>query len=212
MKYIKIILIVIFFIVSDNSFAKDLSELEYYNLVHEFFNKKAKTEFNLDKSIRPTAEVKFDFSVPTYEQVPVVNCGHVNAGGCTHWKHAYQLMVNCLENKIYIRYFNLPNFPKVTILDRYEMGTKIFDMTIKHEMTHVQLFRKTYKKLVPKMAAFAVKEYEDMLMSGKSCSEITSSISNLISSYSKEIDYYSKQQQDLIDGTEHYNYQALQNL
>ena len=134
--------------------------------------------------------------------------GHQD-GGCTvpeDW--IGEADVDCAKKQISFT-FGFQKFT-VQIANRFKKGTVIFDQILKHESTHVSLYRKTTEKFYQPVARALLMQYERSEKNGKSCPYITADIKKLFYKYMKLLWKEQKRQNDLIDGIENYEYQDNQ--
>lgn len=155
------------------------------------------------KKIQPEIEYKI--------QDNIRKCGSaINAAGCTaplDW--VGDINVSCFNKHIFLSF----GFKKYEILIDKKFGKKgslEFNHVLKHELTHVGLYKQTIENFYQPMAQALLMQYEHSEKKGRDCVKIKRDIIRL---YNKYIDLLFKEidkQNDLIDGDENYDYQWKQ--
>lgn len=98
----------------------------------------------------------------------------------------------------------------VDISTKYPMNTCGFDMILKHELTHVALYRSVMERYIKVVAAALKVRYLEEWEKGKKLSEVTKSLSETFNASIERYREDVKKQNELLDGDDHYSYQWKQ--
>ena len=164
---------------------------------------------------KPSVEIVMPNPKVTFTKRPTTDCddnpilnGSV-AAGCTRPHFVWEVSVDCASEKITLTV----GFSKMEVQIRekyYQMGTLSFDQMIKHELTHVSLYRNVAKKYAQSTAAACLLRFEKLKKQGKGCGQIQREISALFFDYMDRMIEEAHRQNSLIDGGENYAYQHRQ--
>lgn len=162
---------------------------------------------------RPTLEIARN--PPEVEQkltivsVPLTQCGAA-ASGCTiPSKRRYGVRTDCLRRRLTVT-FDVRGF-RIEVVDREKKGTPSFDLVLKHELTHVALWKNVQERYFNATAAEALVRFEQLLNDRtKSCPQIQDEIFDLLSGYMDRMSEEGERQHALLDGEENYAYQSRQ--
>lgn len=136
------------------------------------------------------------------------NCSG-NAVGCTLCQSCFpDLDVDCGSQKITLDFSRFRFL--IQIVDKYQKGTPEFDNIVKHELTHVALYKGVAEKFYQPMATAVLLRFEQSLSEQKSCYQIQNDIYGVFQSYLYRMSDEYKTQNDLIDGEENYAHQWKQ--
>lgn len=161
---------------------------------------------------KPTVQVHFKFNDIRFISSKKVFCNTQNAAGCAHYRLAYEIDHDCSKNKVDITLMDLKNYPFIEILDKAS-NTIFYDQILKHEMTHIQIYRGNVKKMAPQIASNIIAKYDQLLKQGSNnCFGIKNNIQELFAKMFYEMLEEIEKKQKLIDGDENYSYQNQQVL
>ena len=130
------------------------------------------------------------------------------ADGCTHYKTSWSAVVDCAKPSVVLTAKETE--VAIDLNKRHPKGSCLFDLTLKHELTHLSLDRKAQDAVLKSAATAMLTAFQTMQKQGNSCEEIKRSLFELMRHY---IDVFHKEQEkqsNLIDGDEHYKYQNEQ--
>lgn len=202
MRFFKIITIYFFCeLISFSIYAQDKMLDNFINLGKDFVSDE-----------KPTAYVHFNFNDIHFNTLKKINCASSSdAAGCTHYKLGFDLNHDCSNNRVDITIKDVEKSPLIELNEQYK-NSPFLDQILKHEMTHVQIYRGNTKKIATQLASSVVAKYDILLTQSHSCHYIKSEIYTHVSSKFYEMVEEIEKKQKLIDGNKNYLYQSLQVL
>ena len=99
---------------------------------------------------------------------------------------------------------------EIDLNKQHPKGSCLFDLTLKHELTHLSLNRKTLDTVLKTAASEILTAFQAMQRQGNSCEEIKRSVFELSRHYADVFIKEQEKQNNLIDGDGHYKYQNEQ--
>lgn len=130
------------------------------------------------------------------------------ADGCTHYTSAWDVIVDCGKPSVTLTARETE--VEIDLNKQYPKGSCLFDLTLKHELTHLSLNRKVLDTVLKNAAAGILTTFQSMQQRGYSCDEITRTVFEQVERCNAEYSRESDRQNALIDGTDHYKYQREQ--
>lgn len=130
------------------------------------------------------------------------------AGGCTRYKTKWSAAVDCAKPSVALTAKEV--LVEIDLNKQHPKGSCLFDLTLKHELTHLSLNRKTLDTVLKTAASEILTAFQVMQRQGNSCEEIKRSIFELSRHYADIFIKEQEKQNNLIDGDGHYKYQNEQ--
>lgn len=130
------------------------------------------------------------------------------AGGCTRYKTKWSAAVDCAKPSVALTAKEV--LVEIDLNKQHPKGSCLFDLTLKHELTHLSLNRKTLDTVLKTAASEILTAFQAMQRQGNSCEEIKRSVFELSRHYADVFIKEQEKQNNLIDGAEHYKYQSEQ--
>ena len=134
-----------------------------------------------------------------------LTCGVDWAAGCAHYQPDIKFIMDCQKPEVLLKVTEIVH--AVEFDKAFPKGSCAFDKILKHELTHLSLYRKTLDKVLNAAANEVASVVEAMQRLGSSCSEIERTVYVLENKYENTFWKEADKQHDLIDGKEHYDYQ-----
>ena len=139
---------------------------------------------------------------------PLTRCG-IGAAGCTvPVSYIPNIQIDCNTGKIILDFSNFEF--EVQIVNRYKKGTAQFDHILKHELTHVALYKGVIEKFYQPISTAVLMRFEESRAQGKGCYQIHLDVYNVLYDYLNRMINECEKQNNLIDGEENYAYQWAQ--
>ncbi len=130
------------------------------------------------------------------------------AGGCTRYKTKWSAAVDCAKPSVALTAKEV--LVEIDLNKQHPKGSCLFDLTLKHELTHLSLNRKTLDTVLKTAASEILAAFQAMQRQGNSCEEIKRSVFELSRHYADIFIKEQEKQNNLIDGDGHYKYQNEQ--
>lgn len=130
------------------------------------------------------------------------------AGGCTRYKTKWSAAVDCAKPSVALTAKEV--LVEIDLNKQHPKGSCLFDLTLKHELTHLSLNRKTLDTVLKTAASEILTAFQVMQRQGNSCEEIKRSVFELSRHYADIFIKEQEKQNNLIDGDGHYKYQNEQ--
>lgn len=130
------------------------------------------------------------------------------AGGCTRYKTKWSAAVDCAKPSVALTAKEV--LVEIDLNKQHLKGSCLFDLTLKHELTHLSLNRKTLDTVLKTAASEILTAFQAMQRQGNSCEEIKRSVFELSRHYADIFIKEQEKQNNLIDGDGHYKYQNEQ--
>ena len=130
------------------------------------------------------------------------------ADGCTRYKTKWIVEVDCDKPSVALTVKEV--FVEIDLNKRHPKGSCRFDLTLKHELTHLSLNRKTLDTVLKTAASEILAAFQVMQRQGNSCEKIERSVFELSRHYADVFIKEQEKQNNLIDGDGHYKYQNEQ--
>ena len=130
------------------------------------------------------------------------------AGGCTRYKTKWSAAVDCAKPSVALTAKEV--LVEIDLNKQHPKGSCLFDLTLKHELTHLSLNRKTLDTVLKTAASEILTAFQVMQRQGNSCEEIKRSVFELSRHYADVFIKEQEKQNNLIDGDGHYKYQNEQ--
>ena len=130
------------------------------------------------------------------------------AGGCTRYKTKWSAAVDCAKPSVALTAKEV--LVEIDLNKQHPKGSCLFDLTLKHELTHLSLNRKTLDTVLKTAASEILAAFQAMQRQGNSCEEIKRSVFELSRHYADVFIKEQENQNNLIDGDGHYKYQNEQ--
>lgn len=130
------------------------------------------------------------------------------AGGCTRYKTKWSAAVDCAKPSVALTAKEV--LVEIDLNKQHPKGSCLFDLTLKHELTHLSLNRKTLDTVLKTAASEILTAFQAMQRQGNSCEEIKRSVFELSRHYADIFIKEQEKQNNLIDGDGHYKYQNEQ--
>ncbi len=132
-----------------------------------------------------------------------------NAVGCTLCQSCFpDISINCKTQKVTLDFSHYSFL--IQIVRKYQKGTPEFDNIVKHELTHVALYKGVAEKFYQPMATAVLIRFEQSLSQQKGCFQIKNDVYSVFQKYLYRMADEYKAQNQLIDGDENYEYQWKQ--
>lgn len=128
--------------------------------------------------------------------------------GCTRYKTKWSAVVDCAKPSVALTAKEV--FVEIDLNKQHPKGSCLFDLTLKHELTHLSLNRKTLDTVLKTAASEILTAFQAMQRQGNSCEEIKRSVFEQVRKYAAVFSKEQDRQNNLIDGAEHYKYQSEQ--
>lgn len=130
------------------------------------------------------------------------------ADGCTRYKTKWSAAVDCAKPSVALTAKEV--LVEIDLNKQHPKGSCLFDLTLKHELTHLSLNRKTLDTVLKTAASEILTAFQVMQRQGNSCEEIKRSVFELSRHYADVFIKEQEKQNNLIDGDGHYKYQNEQ--
>ena len=130
------------------------------------------------------------------------------ADGCTRYKTKWSASVDCAKPSVALTAKEV--LVEIDLNKQHPKGSCLFDLTLKHELTHLSLNRKTLDTVLKTAASEILTAFQAMQRQGNSCEEIKRSVFELSRHYADIFIKEQEKQNNLIDGDGHYKYQNEQ--
>ena len=130
------------------------------------------------------------------------------AGGCTRYKTKWSAAVDCAKPSVALTAKEV--LVEIDLNKQHPKGSCLFDLTLKHELTHLSLNRKTLDTVLKTAASEILTAFQVMQRQGNSCEEIKRSVFELSRHYADIFIKEQEKQNNLIDDDGHYKYQNEQ--
>lgn len=130
------------------------------------------------------------------------------AGGCTRYKTKWSAAVDCAKPSVALTAKEV--LVEIDLNKQHPKGSCLFDLTLKHELTHLSLNRKTLDTVLKTAASEILTAFQAMQRQGNSCEEIKRSVFELSRHYADIFIKEQEKQNNLIDDDGHYKYQNEQ--
>ena len=130
------------------------------------------------------------------------------ADGCTRYKTKWSASVDCAKPSVALTAKEV--LVEIDLNKQHPKGSCLFDLTLKHELTHLSLNRKTLDTVLKTAASEILTAFQVMQRQGNSCEEIKRSVFELSRHYADIFIKEQEKQNNLIDGDGHYKYQNEQ--
>ena len=130
------------------------------------------------------------------------------ADGCTRYKTKWSAAVDCAKPSVALTAKEV--LVEIDLNKQHPKGSCLFDLTLKHELTHLSLNRKTLDTVLKTAASEILTAFQAMQRQGNSCKEIKRSVFELSRHYADVFIKEQEKQNNLIDGDGHYKYQNEQ--
>lgn len=130
------------------------------------------------------------------------------ADGCTRYKTKWSAAVDCAKPSVALTAKEV--LVEIDLNKQHPKGSCLFDLTLKHELTHLSLNRKTLDTVLKTAASEILTAFQVMQRQGNSCEEIKRSVFELSRHYADVFIKEQENQNNLIDGDGHYKYQNEQ--
>ena len=130
------------------------------------------------------------------------------ADGCTRYKTKWSAAVDCANPSVALTAKEV--LVEIDLNKQHPKGSCLFDLTLKHELTHLSLNRKTLDTVLKTAASEILTAFQVMQRQGNSCEEIKRSVFELSRHYADVFIKEQEKQNNLIDGDGHYKYQNEQ--
>lgn len=130
------------------------------------------------------------------------------AGGCTRYKTKWSVEVDCAKPSVALTAKEV--LVEIDLNKQHPKGSCLFDLTLKHELTHLSLNRKTLDTVLKTAASEILTAFQVMQRQGNSCEEIKRSVFELSRHYADIFIKEQEKQNNLIDDDGHYKYQNEQ--
>ncbi len=156
--------------------------------------------------VRNPPEVEQKLSIVS---VPVTQCKS-GAVGCTiPVPYSYGISADCAGQRLTLQ-FDVRGY-RIEIVDKLKKETPNFDLTLKHELTHVALWKNIMERYFNAAASAALVRFEKQLNDRrKNCAQIQRELFDLLSDYMRRMSQEAERQHALMDGDENYAYQNNQ--
>ena len=130
------------------------------------------------------------------------------ADGCTRYKTKWCVEVDCAKPSVALTAKEV--LVEIDLNKQHPKGSCLFDLTLKHELTHLSLNRKTLDTVLKTAASEILTAFQVMQRQGNSCEEIKRSVFELSRHYADIFIKEQEKQNNLIDDDGHYKYQNEQ--
>ena len=130
------------------------------------------------------------------------------ADGCTRYKTKWSAAVDCDKPSVALTAKEV--LVEIDLNKQHPKGSCLFDLTLKHELTHLSLNRKTLDTVLKTAASEILTAFQVMQRQGNSCEEIKRSVFELSRHYADVFLKEQEKQNNLIDGDGRYEYQNEQ--
>ena len=139
-----------------------------------------------------------------------VVCRGENTFSCTFFKANFETSVDCEDSRIVLKVTE-PQKMTVALSSLYPKGSCPFDLILKHELLHVDIYRKTLNGFIKRTEQNLADKYRKGQTDSKGCKEIQKRIAALTESLAKN---YSEEaavetaKLDREDGSHKYGFEA----
>ena len=107
-----------------------------------------------------------------------VSCGGKEAFSCTHFAVNFFTTTDCETSRITLKVTETQKM-SVVLSSLYAKGTCQFDRILKHELSHVNTYRKTLSAFLEQAKQDLTEEYKTMREKSKGCKDVQKSINDL---------------------------------
>ncbi|MBO4643607.1 MAG: hypothetical protein J5716_03245 [Alphaproteobacteria bacterium] len=157
--------------------------------------------------ISPKTVVEYSPQEPTFEIVSDnLSCHEQEALSCSSFSADFSSEADCELSLITLK---VTEKIKVSLTSSYKKGTCQFDRILKHELTHIDTYRKTLNTFIAQAKQELTEKYKTRQENRKGCEDIQKSVADLTNELNKR---YSEKAQaenaklDMENGNHKYNF------
>ena len=139
-----------------------------------------------------------------------VVCRDENTFSCTFFEANFETSIDCEKSRIVLKVTE-PQKMTVALSSLYPKGSCPFDRILKHELSHVGVYKKTLSNFIKQTEQKLSDEYRKGQVESKKCEEIKKRIATLTQGLAKSYAEMAKAENaklDLEDGSHKYDFEA----
>ncbi|MBR4126056.1 MAG: hypothetical protein IKR09_00580 [Alphaproteobacteria bacterium] len=114
-----------------------------------------------------------------------VLCRGVDTFSCTYFGAAFSVETDCSESRISLKVVESPKMT-VELSSLYPKGSCRFDRILKHELTHVDLYRKSLNVFIKEAERKLSEAYVSGQRESKGCKDVTQRVSDAAAVFAKQ--------------------------